>query len=1151
MRHSMAESHDSDDLALARLVEEATSRLQVGEELDLTDIQQRHPGHFAAFRELLPSLEILAKLGEASVSTLARTPGLGVIGDFRIIQEIARGGMGVVYEAEQVSLNRTVALKVLPFASVMDDKQLARFQHESQAAASLEHPNIVTVYAVGNDRGVHFYAMRYVAGRSLAEVIADLRHPQSHTIRTRPPVNDGDETQSAGGTTVNEQKSFSPELSNGSTDRREFFKAVARLGKQAADALHYAHESGVVHRDVKPSNLLVDARQHLWVTDFGLATTQATANLTMTGDLLGTLKYMSPEQASGRRAAIDHRTDIYSLGATLYELATLRPPFTDVERGSLLRRIIEEDPRSLRQLNRRVPQDLETIVLKAMSKEPSDRYDTMGEMADDLERFLQHKPIRARRHTRTKKLLQWARRNPRSAILLSLTTLLLLVLGIGGPIAAIQQSTLREQLEQQYYDSQVTVAQHAFEQADYDRTIDLLSPYKSPGTLDEDMRGFEWYYLWNNSHYLRNEPLRRHWVPIMETAISPDDQYVVCAMWDGKMALHDLVTRRQIWCTNPGKDNREHGTLLMAAVFSPDGRLIAGGSVDGKLILRDAASGDIVHQSILPNAIRSLAIGTSGRMLVVGMAQRVSNADALNAAVPLIHVYELGKDTNGEVRPDQLSIRKQLEGKGVAICALSPNEELLATVFRIGSEKGCRIVVWDTREWSILMEWTTTNEIVEELAFVPGRPTMLLGVAGAIQAEGQGGTIRVWDIKDQKTTHVIPGHAGTVNSIDVSGDGDLFVTGSEDRCVRLWRTNGLQLVKTIRAHHNEVIDVGISSDGRLVVSSSKDNTVKLWRIDVRRRPELVSVHEIGINEVAFSRNGKYIATAGSDGRITKRDSESLDPVWEQRLSVPGVWAIDFSPDGKRLVAGGGYFASGKKGVGELSIYDGETGDQLHVLESEDRCDYWHARYSPLGKHVAAATSTGVRVFDVQSGERLWNDDVSDVRRLSWAPNGMFLVAVNMHGAKHQVARAYMPRNGDVIWTRPAEANQLAVAVSPDSRRVAVPGDAHAIRILDAETGELIDSISRHENLIFYLDWSPDDNGKRLVSTGNDHTIRLWNTETGSELLRFHTASWGLAARFSPDGKSILTGEESRRWRIQAPIRMFRSRPDTMGEIQGK
>ena len=184
----------------------------------------------------------------------------------------------------------------------------------------------------------------------------------------------------------------------------------------------------------------------------------------MTGDLLGTLKYMSPEQASGRRGAVDHRTDIYSLGATLYELVSFRPPFTDVERGRLLRRIIEDEPESVKRINRQVPQDLETIILKAMSKEPLDRYESMGEMAVDLERFLEHKPIRARRQTRSTKIIKWTRRNPRVATLLSLLALLLLILAVGGPIAAVHQSTLREQMEQQVYDSLIKVAQNAFDE---------------------------------------------------------------------------------------------------------------------------------------------------------------------------------------------------------------------------------------------------------------------------------------------------------------------------------------------------------------------------------------------------------------------------------------------------------------------------------------------------------------------------------------------------------------------------------------------------------------------------------------------------------------------------------------------------------------
>jgi tetratricopeptide (TPR) repeat protein/tRNA A-37 threonylcarbamoyl transferase component Bud32 len=288
--------------------------------------------------------------------------------------------MGVVYEAEQVSLKRRVALKVLPFAAALDSRSRQRFQNEARAAAGLHHPHIVPVHAVGCARGVHYYAMQFIDGQSLAEVIAQLRRD---TTRTR---------------------------------EGEFFGWVARLGHQAALALDHAHQQGVIHRDIKPANLLLDTAGHLWVADFGLARSSAAVGLTMTGDLLGTLRYLSPEQALARRALVDHRSDVYSLGVTLYELLTMEPAYPGTDRGELLGQIAAGNPRPPRRLNPSVPVDLETVLLKAMAQQSEDRYATAQELADDLGRFLEDRPVLARRPSRGVRAARWARRHRRAVV---------------------------------------------------------------------------------------------------------------------------------------------------------------------------------------------------------------------------------------------------------------------------------------------------------------------------------------------------------------------------------------------------------------------------------------------------------------------------------------------------------------------------------------------------------------------------------------------------------------------------------------------------------------------------------------------------------------------------------------------------------------
>jgi serine/threonine protein kinase/tetratricopeptide (TPR) repeat protein len=423
---------------LVAVLETYMADLERGVAPDQQSLLDAHPD---LADELFPYLESLRLLhGATHDMRVARSdaggrrgeeagPAARQIGEYRIVREIGRGGMGIVYEAHQRSLNRQVALKILPFAAVLDQRQIARFRNEAQAAAQLHHPHIVPVFAVGQEQGVYYYAMQYIDGQSLEQTIAELRDE-----RERGAADSTNARGAANGSTTTMQfAAASRSPYRRSPPNGDLFRTVARLGKEAAEALQHAHEHGILHRDIKPSNLLVDGQGKLWITDFGLARMQSDNGVTLTGDLVGTLRYMSPEQAGGS-TLVDARTDVYSLGATLYELITLSHAHQGEDRPTLLRHITSDEPVPPRKINPAVPIDLETIVLGAMAKSPNERYMSAQAMVDDLERFLAGKPTLARRPTVVDRIGKWARRHRALVAVAACAVVLLSVVSVVGMV---------------------------------------------------------------------------------------------------------------------------------------------------------------------------------------------------------------------------------------------------------------------------------------------------------------------------------------------------------------------------------------------------------------------------------------------------------------------------------------------------------------------------------------------------------------------------------------------------------------------------------------------------------------------------------------------------------------------------------------------
>jgi tetratricopeptide (TPR) repeat protein len=510
---------------LEQLAEEWRERLRRGEQFEADEYVERHPDLADEILDLFPAIVMMEELKPQALDltgayTGAAVPaagpqGLERLGDFRILREVGRGGMGVVYEAEQESLGRRVALKVLPAQALADRSQRVRFQREARATARLHHTNIVPVYGVGEANGMHYYVMQFIQGAPLDQVLGELKRlrqartsARGRTAAATPPP--APAPTAAGPAPADVARSLvtgtfqlaapardlasapqpsatltapgparppapaasdpaAPSLSgpNGqgtlAESGRQFYLGVARIGIQVAEALEYANSQGIVHRDIKPSNLLLDTQATVWVTDFGLAKALTDGeNLTHTGDIVGTLRYMAPERFLGQA---DARGDIYSLGLTLYELLLQQPAFAETDRSRLIHQVTNTEPSPPRKINPAIPRDLETIVLKAMEREPARRYQSAAALAQDLKRFVEDKPIGARRVTSAERLWRWCRRNPALASLAAALLLLLVVMAAGSSLAAIHFQDLagQEQKARQKADAAFIAAEEAWQ----------------------------------------------------------------------------------------------------------------------------------------------------------------------------------------------------------------------------------------------------------------------------------------------------------------------------------------------------------------------------------------------------------------------------------------------------------------------------------------------------------------------------------------------------------------------------------------------------------------------------------------------------------------------------------------------------------------
>ena len=610
MPHPSSSSNGAEESLFGQVAGEFSERLAHGESPGIEEYLTQYPQIAEWIRDVFPALQALhvpAAVQDAGHGRRKPWTELAEheqLGDFLILREIGRGGMGIVYEAQQLSMGRRVALKILPFAALADDRRLKRFQNEIRAVATLSHPNIVSIYSVGEEQGLHYYAMQLIRGPSLADVIGRLRKQVQDAQRSldetslfdswaspradragdvpsrplRDPSENGcDHDPPASGPMLD---SASPLTDTSPTLTRGYIQTVVRMIADVAGALEHAHQLGIVHRDIKPANLLLNAEGILSVTDFGVARVGDEPGLSLATELVGTLRYMAPEQALGR-GVVDHRSDIHSLCGTLYELLTLQPVFDGVERERLLHQIVAEEPTPPRAINRQIPRDLQTIVLKALAREPVERYDSAAEFRLDLLRFLENRPIKATPAGPITQCRKLVRRHP---VTFTVLFLFLATLSVASGVLLHTTRQARQALlrtrDLLYAADMRTVAQ-AVDDGELFRARQLLNRHVPPSG-QEDHRDFAWHYLASRADLHEIVRSTAAWGSAFWLAVARDGQTVASGHASGAVVL---------WSTSnwqPMGVLSGHTSAIVRLDFRADGTLVSGDS-SGVVIAWDLA----------------------------------------------------------------------------------------------------------------------------------------------------------------------------------------------------------------------------------------------------------------------------------------------------------------------------------------------------------------------------------------------------------------------------------------------------------------------------------------------------------------------------------------------------------------------------------